>query len=64
MTYFKGTPPAYEDVPGNSWFGRFQRVEGWTPEPGTLPVRAVDIATRMEGEAVRVIVSVHVVACG
>ncbi|HEX8746968.1 MAG TPA: hypothetical protein VF717_07190 [Pyrinomonadaceae bacterium] len=60
VTYLKGTPPAYETVPGRSWFARFQRVEGWRAEPGALPVRAVDIATRMEGEAVRVIVSVHV----
>lgn len=60
VTYWKGAPPAYRTVPGNSWFARFQRIEGWKTEPGSLPVRAVDIATRMDGEAVRVIVSVHV----
>ncbi|HYO92304.1 MAG TPA: hypothetical protein VEQ40_11735 [Pyrinomonadaceae bacterium] len=60
VTYWKGVPPAYNDVPGRSWFGRFRRIAGWKAEPGALPVRAVDIATRVEGDAVRVIVSVHV----
>lgn len=60
ITYWKGDPPAYDVVPNNSWFARFRRIQGWTPAADSLPVKAVNIASRVEGDSVRVIVSVHV----
>jgi hypothetical protein len=41
------------------WTPRFERVPGFEPEPGTLPVRAVNFASSVEGDAARVIVSLH-----
>jgi hypothetical protein len=40
------------------WTPIFERVAGFRPEPGTPPVRAVNIASRAEGDAARVDVSV------
>jgi hypothetical protein len=59
VTYLKGNRPAYNPVPNNSWYGSFRRIEGWKAEGDTLPVQAINIASRMEGKAVRVVVSLH-----
>lgn len=65
ITYYKDRPPAYQavraagDKPAGSWFGLFGRVP--TPQPAapdSLPVRAVNILSRVEGDAVRIYVSV------
>lgn len=42
------------------WTPRFKRVPGFSPEPGTQPVRAVHFSSSAEGEAARVNVSVSV----
>lgn len=60
VTYWKGDAPAYQVVPNNSWYARFRRLESGNPSADSLPVQAVNIAARTEGESVRVIVSVHV----
>lgn len=60
ITYFKGRPPAYQPVPQGAWYGFFGKISAWTPPKGFLPVQAVNICSRVEGESVRVIVSVHV----
>lgn len=59
ITYYKGNRPAYQTVPNNAWYARFRRIEGWKPADDDLPVQAVNIACRMEGTAVRVVVSLH-----
>ncbi|HJQ24825.1 MAG TPA: hypothetical protein VKA60_12985 [Blastocatellia bacterium] len=64
ITYFTGRPPAFQAVgdanspPRGGWFGLFRRIPSWQPPPGSLPVRAVNILSRVEGDAVRVTVSV------
>ncbi|HKP73073.1 MAG TPA: hypothetical protein VJT82_09050, partial [Pyrinomonadaceae bacterium] len=42
--------PTY--IPGNEsvWFTRFQRIEGWRQPAGALPVRAVQVNSRVENE--------------
>src|SRR5262245_21805713 len=64
VTYYQGRPPTYQPVIGHdskptaTWYGFFRRVPSWTPPPGSLPVSAVNIRTRLEGDAVRIAVSV------
>ncbi|PYS49901.1 MAG: hypothetical protein DMF68_08660 [Acidobacteria bacterium] len=66
VTYFKGRPPAYQPVPGpdskpnGAWFGLFGHIPSWQPPAGFLPVQAVNILSRVEGDAVRISVSVFV----
>ncbi|HEY0005643.1 MAG TPA: hypothetical protein VGB17_12605 [Pyrinomonadaceae bacterium] len=64
VSSYKGLPPSYINVPGpdakpmGAWYARFRRVAGWQPPAGALPVQAVDIKSRLEGDGVRVIVTV------
>jgi hypothetical protein len=66
VTYFNGRPPAYLAVPGadskpnGAWYGMFGHVPSWQPPAGFLPVQAVDILSHVEGDGVRIIVSVFV----
>jgi hypothetical protein len=66
IIFYKGMPPAYQTVspavssPKGAWYGRFGRVSSWQPPEGALPVRAVNVTSRKEGDAVRVNVSVFV----
>jgi hypothetical protein len=66
VTYFNGRPPAYQAVlAANSntrgdWYGLFGHVPSWQPPAGFLPVQAVEILPRVEGDAVRIAVSVFV----
>lgn len=61
-----GTPPSFLPVPAANarrsamWTPRFERVPGFQPEPGTLPVKAVNIGAIEEGDAARVFVSLFV----
>jgi len=63
VTYYQGRKPAYETVPGpeakpsGAWFGMFGRVASWQPPAGAEPIEAVRVISRVEGDAVRVIVS-------
>lgn len=64
---FPGRPaPAFLPVPPANakrsavWTPIFDRVAGFQPEPGTPPVRAVNIASSAEGDAARVDVSLFV----
>lgn len=65
VTHLKGREPAYDVVhasgpaPRGTWYGLFGRVPGWRPAEGSLPTRAVNVVSRMEGDQVRVVVSVH-----
>jgi hypothetical protein len=59
VTYYKNTRPTYQTVPNNSWYGRFRMIEGWKPAEDSQTIQAVNISTRMEGSAVRVIVFLH-----
>lgn len=63
IVYFKGKSPAYISVPDatakeGAWFALFQRIPNWQPSADALPVRAVNIISRVEGNAVKVSVSV------
>lgn len=59
VTYSRGKRPAYQAVPNNTWYGDFRQLEKWKPAEDFLPVQAVNVAARMEGAAVRIVVSVH-----
>ena len=64
ITYFKTLPPAYSPVagscckPGGAWYALFGRIPADASQPVSLPVRAVDVRSKVEGEFVRVLVSV------
>jgi hypothetical protein len=66
ITFYTNTPPAYQSVPSSdsrfngAWFARFRRVTNWQQPQGSLPVRAVNIVSRKEADAVRVNLSVFV----
>ena len=63
VTFYPGRKPAYETVPGpdskpsGAWFGLFGRIASWQPPAGAEPIEAVRVISRVEGDAVRVIVS-------
>jgi hypothetical protein len=65
VTYYKDRPPAYATVPGpdskpnGAWYSLFRRVPSWQPPAEALPVRAVNVISRLEGETVRIEVSVY-----
>lgn len=66
VTYCKCAKPGFQMIPNVSpkgafnWYGAFPRVAGWKQPAGTLPVRAVNVLPRMDGDAVKVRVSVFV----
>jgi len=66
VTYFKSRPPAYQtvlaaDVKGRGdWYGLFGHVASWQAPTGFLPVQAVNILPHLEGDVVRIEVSVFV----
>ena len=66
IVYYEGAPPAYSEVraanarAGGAWYARFRGISSWQPPADSLPVRAVNIVSRMEGDAVRINVSVFV----
>ena len=63
VTFYPGRNPAYSTVPGpdakasGAWYGLFARVPSWHPPAGAQPIEAVRVISRVEGDAVRVIVS-------
>jgi hypothetical protein len=63
VTFYKGRKPAYETVPGpeskptGAWFGLFATIPSWQGPPGAPAIEAVRVVSRVEGDAVRVIVS-------
>ncbi len=65
ITYYKGEPPTYLSVirhdskPSGAWFGKFRKTPSWTPPARSLPVRAVNLRPRLEGDAIRLEVSVY-----
>jgi len=64
VTFYQGRKPAYETVPGadskpsGAWFALFGRIASWHPPAGAQPIEAVRVISRVEGDAVRVTVSV------
>ena len=58
VTYYQGRPPTYHRVIGSTSYALFRRVPSWTPPAGSFPVRGVGIDSRLEGDAVRIEVSV------
>jgi hypothetical protein len=66
VTYFKGRPPAYQTVLAadlksrGDWYALFGHVASWQPPAGFLPVQAVNILPHVEGDEIRVEVSVFV----
>ena len=64
ILYYKDLPPAYQRISEansaakGSWFARFRRIASWTPSGDSLPVKAVKIVSRKEGDSVQVSVSV------
>jgi hypothetical protein len=67
ITYYEGRAPAYltvtspKDKHGSAWYAMFGQLPGWRPPAAdALPVKAVNILTRQDGDLlVQVIVSVH-----
>lgn len=60
IVFLEGQPPSYWQVPGGGWSGRFGRLPDWQPRAGALRAQAVNVASRPEGDGVRINVSVHV----
>ena len=64
VTYYPGRKPAYETVPGpeskpsGAWFGLFAHTASWQAPAGAQPEEAVRVISRVEGDAVRVTVSI------
>lgn len=65
VTYFQGRAPAYEPVRrtklprgDGSWFGLFGRVKEWQLPTGAQPVSAVRVVPYLDGEMVKVTISV------
>jgi hypothetical protein len=64
ITFLKGQPPILYPVASQQakqsggYTTRFGRVNGWQMPEGALPVKAVQIISRLEGEIVRVQISV------
>jgi hypothetical protein len=65
IIYFEGKPPAYEPVRRvklpqgeGTWFGFFGRVAGWHLPAGTQQVSAVRVVPYLDGDAVKIVVSV------
>ncbi len=62
--YYKNAPPAYQSVPRadskpqGAWYARFSRIKDWQLPSGELPVKAVNIISRLDGEIVAIKVSV------
>src|SRR5260370_31752471 len=50
VTYLEGALPAFQPVgkTGGTWYGRFRRVQAWTPPDGSLPARAGKIIPPIE----------------
>lgn len=65
VTYDKSRPPTYQTILGpdakhaSAWYALFGHIPSWQPPAGSLPVRAVYIVPRLEGDSVRVAVSVY-----
>jgi hypothetical protein len=63
VTFYPGRNPTYEPVPGpdskpsGAWFALFGRIASWQAPAGAEPIEAVRVISRVEGDAVRVIVS-------
>lgn len=64
IVFLKGQPPSLYPVAASQskqsggWSGRFGRVAGWKLADGRLPVRAVQVISRLEGGLVKIWVSV------
>lgn len=63
IVYYKNTAPAYQAIsrpdgrPGVAWYARFGRIQNWQLPAGQLPIRAVNIASRLDGEVASATVS-------
>ena len=64
ITYSKDRPPAFSPVagscckPGGAWYSLFGRTQADASPPVALPVKAVDVRSKLEGDFVRVTVAV------
>lgn len=64
IVFLKGQPPSLYPVASQQakqsggYATRFGKVAGWQPPEGALPIRAVQVVSRMEGTIVKVQVSV------
>ena len=64
VTFHAARPPGYQTVPGpeskpsGSWYGYFGRTSSLQPPAGAEPIEAVRVISRVDGDAVRVTVSV------
>jgi hypothetical protein len=63
VTYYPGKKPAYQTVQvadsqqQGTWYALFGHITSWRPIAGAPVIRAVRLVPRIEGDAVRVIVS-------
>lgn len=63
IVYYKNAAPAYlalsrpDGRPAVAWYGRFGRIQNWQLPAGQLPIRAVNIVSRLDGEVASVSVS-------
>jgi len=65
IVFYQGKAPAYQPVSHpeakqlGAWHALFGHVPSWQPAADSLPVKAVNILPRLEGDHVRIVVSVH-----
>jgi hypothetical protein len=65
IVFYQGKAPAYQPVSHpeakqlGAWYALFGHVPSWQPAADALPVKAVNILPRLEGDHVRIAVSVH-----
>jgi hypothetical protein len=63
IVYYEKAPPSYLALtrpggrPATAWYARFGRIQNWQLPDGQLPVRAVNIVSRLDGEVASVTVS-------
>ncbi|HUQ33497.1 MAG TPA: hypothetical protein VM095_15350 [Pyrinomonadaceae bacterium] len=65
IVFYQGKAPAYQPVSHpeakqlGAWYALFGHLPSWQPAADSLPVKAVNILPRLEGDTVRISVSVH-----
>ena len=62
ILFYKYSAPTYNPIirekMNGGWFARFGRIPNWQVPEGQLPIRAVKILSRLDGDAVTITVSV------
>ncbi len=58
ITRAENATPVYQPVGNKAWHAFFRRIPSWQPPAGALPVLAVNVVSYMEGDGVRIKISI------